>query len=186
MTKALDMALFVPPSPQAGEVIEIVSPGPPLKTGYNTYIGGPPGTVVEADLPAATAQGQSLLSGPAPDFDWEAVATSSTLPVPTGANQTYVSAQSTPFPMQLARAVPDATAAQQVLWSVGGGPYPWTGLAASTMLTQAGAVTNFGGGSFTAGANLAFAPSTNLTVRIDGADPTKSAIDNFTIDAGTF
>ncbi len=186
MTKAFDAALFIPANPPAGGVVDVATPGPPLKTQWGNYIAGPPGISVDASVPAANAQGQSLISGPAPDFEWEAVATSSTLPVPTGPNQTYVSDQNTPFPMILKRAVPDATGAQQVLWSVGGGPYPWTGVAASTMLTQAGAVTNFGGGSFTAGSNLAFAPTGTLTTRVNGTDPAASAIDNFTIDAGTF
>jgi hypothetical protein len=93
MTKAFDLAVFIPPNPNAGEVVEIVDPGPPLKTQYGNYIGGPPGVTVEASVPAATAQGQSLLSGPGPDFEWTASPTSSTLPIPTGPNQTYVSDQ---------------------------------------------------------------------------------------------
>ena len=186
MTKAFDSALFIPANPQTGEVVEIASPGPPLKTQFNTYIGGPPGVTVEASLPAATGQGQSLLSGPAPDFEWEAAPTSSTLPVPTGANQTYVSSQSSPFAMQLARAVPDPTTTGQVLYSVGGGPFAWTPLSLTNLMTLGNAVTTTVGGVLSATASLIFTASASLSTCIDGSDPTKSAIDNFTIDAGTF
>jgi hypothetical protein len=186
MTKAFDSALFIPANPNSGELVEVVSPGPPLKTQWGNYIAGPPGTTVEASVPAATAQGQSLLSGPGPDFEWEPTLTSSTLPTPTGANQTYVSAQSSPFAMQLARAVPDPTATQQVLLSAGGGPFAWTQSSVANLMTLGNAVTTTVGGVFTATAALVFTASAGLTTCIDGSDPTKSAIDNFTIDAGTF
>jgi hypothetical protein len=186
MTKAFDSAMFIPPNPNAGEVIEIAAPGPPLKTQFNTYVGGPPGVTVEASVPAATGQGQSLLSGPAPDFEWETVVSSSVLPVPTGANQTYVSSQSSPFAMQLARAVPDATAAQQILLSTGAGPYPWITSTIANLMNLGNAVTTTVGGVLSATASLVFTASAGLTTCIDGSDPTKSAIDNFTIDAGTF
>lgn len=186
MTKAFDSALFIPPNPNAGEVVEVVSIGPPFQTGWGNYIAGPPGTTVEASVPAATAQGQVLLSGPGPDFEWTPVVSSSSLPPPTGANQTYVSAQSSPFAMQLARAVPDPTAVQQVLLSAGGGPFLWTQSSVANLMTLGNAVTTTVGGVFTATASLVFTASAGLTTCIDGSDPTKSAIDNFTIDAGTF
>lgn len=188
MTKALDMALFVPPNPNAGEVVEIAAPGPPLKTQFNTYIGGPPGVTVEASLPAATAQGQSLLSGPGPGFEWDAVATTSTLPVPTGANQTYVSGQNPPFSMGLVSAMPQPTAPSQIVVSGGspGGPWPYTLQTVAQVMSAGNAVTTTGGGAFNATASLAFAPSGSLSTRIDGGDPTKSVLDNFNIDAGTF
>jgi hypothetical protein len=187
MTKAFDSAMFIPPNPNAGEVVEIASPGPPLQTQFNTYVGGPPGVMVEASVPAATGQGQSLISGPGPDFDWEAAPTSSTLPVPTGPNQTYVSEQSSPFAMQLAPSTPQATAPQQVLLSGGAlGPFPWTLVTVPQLMTAGNAVTTTVGGLFTATASLVFTPSAGLSTCIDGSDPTKSAINNFTIDAGTF
>jgi hypothetical protein len=185
MTKALDMALFVPPNPQAGEVVEIASPGPPLKTQFNTYIGGPPGVTVEASVPAATGQGQSLVSGPGPDFDWTPVATSSTLPVPTGPGQTYVSEPSEPYAMQLAAATPQATAINMVMVS-GATPYNWGLMTSANLMVLGGAVTNANGAAFGAGANVAFATTGGLTTRINGVNSTLSAIDNFTIDAGTF
>ena len=188
MTKAFDMALFVPPNPNAGEVVEIAAPGPPLKTQFNTYIGGPPGVTVEASLPAATAPGQSLLSGPAPDFEWEALPTSSTLPVPTGPNQTYVSGQSAPYAMGLVSAMPQPTAPSQIVVSGGsiGGPWPYTLQTIAQVMSAGNAVTTVGGGSFNASASLAFAPSASLSTRVDGGDPTKSVLDNFNIDAGAF
>jgi hypothetical protein len=186
MTKAFDSALFIPANPNSGELVEVASPGPPLKTQWGNYIAGPPGTTVEASVPAATAQGQVLLSGPGPDFEWTPVVSSSSLPPPTGANQTYVSSQSSPFAMQLARAVPDPTATQQVLLSGGGGPFLWTQSSVANLMTLGNAVTTTVGGVFTATASLVFTASAGLTTCIDGSDPTKSAIDNFTIDAGTF
>jgi hypothetical protein len=48
------------------------------------------------------------------------------------------------------------------------------------------AVTTTVGGVLSATASLVFTASAGLTTCIDGSDPTKSAIDNFTIDAGTF
>lgn len=188
MTKAFDMALFVPANPNPGEVVEIATPGPPLKTQFNTFVGGPPGVVVEASLPAATAQGQSLLSGPGPDFEWEAAPTSSTLPLPTGPNQTYVSGQSAPFVMGLVSAMPQPTAPNQIVVSGGGvsGPWPYTLMTIAQIVSAGNAVTTTGGGAFNASASLIFAPSTSLSARIDGGDPTKSMLDNFSIDAGTF
>jgi hypothetical protein len=186
MTKAFDSALFIPANPNAGELVEVASAGPPLKTQWGNYIAGPPGTTVEASVPAATAQGQVLLSGPAPGFEWTPVVSSSSLPPPTGANQTYVSSQSSPFVMQLARAVPDASAAQQILVSTGAGPYPWTTNTIAQLMAAGNAVTTTVGGVFSTTAILTFTASASLTVCIDGSDPTKSAIDNFTIDAGTF
>jgi hypothetical protein len=186
MTKAFDSALFIPANPNAGELVEVASAGPPLKTQWGNYIAGPPGTTVEASVPAATAQGQVLLSGPAPDFEWTPVVSSSSLPPPTGANQTYVSSQSSPFAMQLARAVPDASAAQQILVSTGAGPYPWTTNTIAQLMAAGNAVTTSGGGTFIPAAALVFTATGNLSTRMDGIDPTKSAIDNFTIDAGTF
>jgi hypothetical protein len=186
MTKAFDSALFIPPNPNVGELIEIAAPGPPLKTQYGNYISAPPGITVEASVPAATGEGQSLVSGPAPDFEWMPAVTAADLPTPTGANQTYVSAQNSPFPMQLARATPQATAAQQVLISVGNDPFPWTVAALTDLMAAGNAVTTSGGGTFVPAATLVFSPSAGLAVRMDGIDPTKSAIDNFTIDAGTF
>lgn len=187
MTKAFDSALFIPANPNAGEVVEIASPGPPLKTQFGNYIAGPPGVSVEASVPAATAQGQSLLSGPGPDFDWTPTLTSSTLPTPTGPNQTYVSAPTTPFAMQLAPATPQATAPQQVMLSGGStGPFPWALSTLPNLMTLGNAVTTTIGGVLSATASLVFTASATLSTCINGSDPTKSAIDNFTIDAGTF
>jgi hypothetical protein len=185
MTKAFDSALFIPPNPNAGEVVGIAAPGPPLKTQFNTYIGGPPGVTVEASVPAATGQGQSLVSGPGPDFDWTPVLTSSNLPTPTGPSQTFVSAPDAPYAMQLAPSVPQATAINMVMVS-GANPYNWTTMTSANLMVLGGAVTNAGGAAFGAGANVTFAPTTGLTTRINGVNPTLSAIDNFTIDAGTF
>jgi hypothetical protein len=186
MTKAFDSALFIPANPNSGELVEVVSPGPPLKTGWGNYISGPPGISVEASVPAATAQGQVLLSGPGPDYEWTPTVSSSSLPAPTGANQTYVSAQSSPFAMQLARAVPDPTTGGQVLYSVGGGPFLWSQVSLPNLMLLGNAVTTTVGGVMSASAVITFTASATLSVCIDGSDPTKSAINNFTIDAGTF
>lgn len=186
MTRAFDSALFIPANPNAGEVVEIASPGPPLKTQFNTYIGGPPGVVVEASVPAATGQGQSLLSGPGPDFEWEPVVSSSLLPTPTGPGQTYVSDSGAPPSMQLAPAVPQAVAAAQLLFSGVGAGNPWQLASVTQVLTAGGALT-IAGGQLVRGAALTFVPvTTGVNTVLDGGDPTKSVADNFTIDAGTF
>lgn len=188
MTKAFDSALFIPVNPLSGEVVEVSSPGPPLLTQWASYISGPPGTVVETDLPAATAPGQTLLSGPAPDFLWTPATTTASLPVPTGANQTYVSGQNAPYSMQLAAATPQPTGPGQIVVSGGsaGGPWPYTLQTMAQVVAQGGAVTNVAGGSLSAGANIVYAPSATLTTRLDGGNPATSAIDNFSIDMGTF
>lgn len=186
MTKAFDSALFIPANPNAGEVVEIASPGPPLKTQFGNYIAGPPGVSVEASVPAATAQGQSLLSGPGPDFDWTPVASSSTLPVPTGPGQTYVSGADTPFPMQLMSAAPQPPNALQALYSgqPGAVGFTWTPI---TNLLQLGGALTIAGGTIVRGGALIFTPvATGTNIVLDGGDPTKSIADNFTIDAGTF
>lgn len=188
MTKAFDSAMFIPPNPNAGEVVEVGAPGPPLQTQWGNYISGPPGISVEASIPAATAPGQALLSGPAPDFAWEAAPTTASLPPPTGANQTYVSAQNPPFNMQLAAAMPQPSGSGQIVVSGGsaGGPWPYTLMTTAQVVAAGNAVTTTSGGTLAQAANIVFTANATLGTRIDGSDPTKSALDNFTIDAGTF
>ena len=187
MTKAFDSALFIPASPNAGELVEVASPGPPLKTQWGNYISGPPGISVEASVPAATAEGQVLLSGPGPDFDWTPVVSSSSLPPPTGPGQTYVSGPSDPFGMQVAPAVPQPSAVMHVLYSgpmAGSAAFAWTSI--GNIMSLGGALT-IAGGTIVRGGAIVFTPVLSGTnVVLDGGDPTKSIADNFTIDAGTF
>ena len=71
MTKAFDLALFVgtPVNPGDGVVVNTI--GPPLNTKFAPMVSAPvPGVVVGASVPAATAPGQSLISGAGPSFGW--------------------------------------------------------------------------------------------------------------------
>ena len=62
----------------------------------------------------------------------------------------------------------------------------WTPLALTNLMTLGNAVTTTVGGVMSATAVIVFTASATLSTCLDGSDPTKSAINNFTIDAGTF
>lgn len=177
MTKAFDTAQFVPSGqPNPGQSVQVTSgPGMPvLTTGWANYAISPPGVFVGATIPAAGGEGQSLVAGPGPDFDWIAADTGSTLPQPTEGGQSYISSPDDPFPMTLFDGPPqDGTAYArlddgwtEVLTPSGGG---FTGpvdlVAGSTMPTPAP------GSNTTEIANTAFVAN---------------AITNAIIDAGTF
>jgi hypothetical protein len=88
--------------------------------------------------------------------------------------------------MTLQRAAPQATAAQQVMVSGDGGPFPWMLSTIPDLMAAGYAVTTINGGVLLAGAGLSFTPTDSFSTPLDGVNPLKSAIDNFTIDAGTF
>ena len=162
MTKAFDIALFVPTpaSPQDGVVVDVL--GPPFKTKFAPLVvGSKPGVVVHADMPAASAQNQIMLSGAGPNYDWGLAANpaaAATVPPPTAH-----------FDMLMANATP-----------------AWATTSIDTVLMLGGAVTTTGGGLFVGAANLVFTPSGAAAKRIDGGDPAFSILDNFSWDAGTF
>ena len=161
-SKAFDTALFVgtPSNSNDGVVIDVI--GPPFTTKFQPMVtGGGPGVVVGASVPAATAAGQALQSGATAGFPWTLVtAATASAPVPAPGGQNHV-------------LLSDVTPA-------------WRDTTLNAMLLAGGAVLTSVSSTFGATANLAFTPSAALTTRIDGGDPAKSAIDNMTIDCGTF
>jgi hypothetical protein len=72
MSKAFDTALFVPePEPDVGQSAGVQVVGPPFDTNWYYYaIASGPGIMINADVPAATAPEQTMVSGPAPGFAW--------------------------------------------------------------------------------------------------------------------
>lgn len=72
MSKAFDTALFVPePEPDVGQSAGVQVVGPPFDTNWYYYaIASGPGIMINADVPAATAPEQTIVSGPAPEFAW--------------------------------------------------------------------------------------------------------------------
>ena len=162
MSRAFDLALFVGTPVNVGDAAVVSALGPPFAATFSPVAGASkPGVVVGSSVPAATAQGQSLLSGPGPDFVWGVItdpAASASVPPPTAINQVILS----------------------------DGAQTWQVSTIPTLLNLGGAVTNAGGGAFIATANVTFAPSATIKTRIDGGDPTLSVLDNFSWDAGTF
>ena len=75
MTHALNLALLLPdptgPGPAAGDTIVVTNPpanpGDPPETGYASASGGGGGS-----LPTASRQGQLLVAGASPGFNWAA------------------------------------------------------------------------------------------------------------------
>jgi hypothetical protein len=162
MTKAFDLALFVPAPANVNDGVVVSALGPPFATQFKPLVvGSQPGVTVGASMPSANAQNQILLSGAGPGFAWGLALNPAA-----------------------AASVPPATAQYQVLWADATPAWATTDLA--TLFVTGGAVTNAQGGSFAVGANLAFAPSTLPSTRINGTDPTRSNLDNFTLDCGTF
>jgi len=72
LSKAFDTALFVPePEPDVGQSAGVQVVGPPFDTNWYYYaIASGPGIMINADVPAATAPEQTIVSGPAPEFAW--------------------------------------------------------------------------------------------------------------------
>lgn len=162
MTKAFDLALFVPAPANVGDGVVVSALGPPFATQFAPLVvGAKPGVVVGGSMPAATKGGQILLSGAGAGFPWSLVDNPAA-----------------------AATVPPPTARYQVLWADATPAWVVTDL--NTMLVTGGAVTNGAGAAFVAGANVVFAPTTLPTTRLDGLDPTRSILDNFSWDAGTF
>jgi hypothetical protein len=162
MTKAFDLALFVPVPANVNDGVVVSALGPPFATAFKPLVvGAQSGVTVGASMPAATAQNQILISGPGPGFAWA-----------LGTNP--AAAASVPPP-----------AAQYNLLMADATP-SWQPTTLSVVFGLAGAVTQTQGGAFIPTANLAFATTAALAIRIDGGDPTLSKLDNFTLDSGTF
>jgi hypothetical protein len=162
MTKAFDLALFVPAPVNLGDGVVVDVLGPPFTTKFAPLVvGAKPGVTVGATMPAANAQNQILLSGPGPNFSW-------TLALNPAA----------------AASVPPATAQHQMLMS--DAALTWQDTTIATVMALGNAVTTTLGGTFTASAQLVFQTTATPSVCIDGGDPMLSILDNFTLDSGTF
>ena len=161
-SRAFDLAQWVGEPVHAGDGLVINALGPPFQSIFKPIVtANGPGVVVGSSVPAANAQGQSLLSGPGPNFAWSVVtdpAASATVPPPTALNQLIVS---------------DGTPSWQVS-------------SISAVMLISGACMLATGGNFSTAAKLTFSTTATPSVCIDGGDPTKSMIDNFGWDAGTF
>jgi hypothetical protein len=92
-TKAFDLALYAANGPtNVGDGIVVANMGPPYATQFTPLVSGTtPGIVVGSSVPAATASGQSLVSGAGPGYAWTPTASSSNLPATTAQNQILVS-----------------------------------------------------------------------------------------------
>jgi hypothetical protein len=162
MTKAFDLALFVPAPVNSGDGVVVDVLGPPFTTKFAPLVtGSKPCVVVGATMPAANAQNQILISGPGPTFTWV-----------LGVNPAA------------AASVPPATANQQMLMS--NSSLQWTDVTIGAVMALGNAVTTTLGGTFSTSAKLVFTPTATPSVCIDGGDPAFSLIDNFSWDAGTF
>lgn len=162
MTKAFDLAQFVPVPANVGDGVVVNALGPPFTTQFAPLVtGSKPGVTVGASTPAANAQNQILLSGPGPTFAWTLVLNPAA-----------------------AASVPPATAQHQMLMS--DAALTWQDATIPTVMSLGNAVTTTLGGVFVAAANLVFTPAAVAAVRVDGGDPNFSTLDNFSWDAGTF
>jgi hypothetical protein len=162
MTKAFDLALFVPVPVNSGDGVVVDQLGPPYSTKFAPLVvGSQPGVTVGASMPAANAQDQILISGPGPNFAWA-----------LGTNPAA------------AASVPPATAQNQMLLS--DASFQWQDATIATVMALGDAVTTTNGGTFVATAKLTFSTAAVATVCLDGVDPNLSIIDNFTLDSGTF
>lgn len=165
-TPAFDLALYVDnTTPQhVNDAVVVQSLGPPLSTKFTpVVVSSTPGVTVDASVPKANAQNQILVSGTGPNYPWGLTtnpAVAATVPPPSGANRVLMS---------------DST-------------LTWKDTALSALLSAGNAVVTNGGALYTFDSTsvLAFTASLSLVTRLDGGDPTKSMIDNFSIDAGTF
>ena len=162
MTKAFDLALFVPAPTNVGDGVVVAALGPPFTTQFAPLVtGSKPGVVVGAAMPAANAQNQILLSGPGPAFAWTLVLNPAA-----------------------AASVPPATAQHQMLMS--DASLAWQDTTVAAVMALGAAVTTTNGGVFTPSAQLVFQTTATPTVCIDGGDPNLSLLDNFSLDSGVF
>jgi hypothetical protein len=161
LSRAFDLAQWVGKPVEVGDALVVNALGPPFQSIFKPVVtSSAPGVVVGSSVPSATAQGQSLLSGPGPGYAWSVVtdpAASASVPPPTALNQLLLS---------------DGTPSWQVS-------------SISAVMLISGACMLATGGNFSAAAKLTFSTATPSVI-IDGGDPNLSLIDNFTWDAGTF
>jgi hypothetical protein len=163
-SRAFDLALFVGAPANLHDGVVVSALGPPFQAQFQPMVvGGAPGISVGASMPAASASNQIMVSGVGPSFAWGLAsnpAVAATVPAPTAINQTLLS---------------DAT-------------LTWKDITLNAMLAQGGCVVTNQGATFAFdnATVLTFAAASVMLTRLNGLDPTKSALDNFSIDAGTY
>jgi hypothetical protein len=162
-TRAFDLALYVPATPQhAQDGAVVASLGPPFTTTFMPLVvGSVPGISLGASVPAPTAQNQILLSGAGPTFAWGL----GTNPAVGGATPPPVAQNH----ILLADAVPS-----------------WQDSTIANLLAIGNAVLTTASATFATAVKHTFTASATLTTRLDGSDPALSQLDNFSMDAGTF
>jgi hypothetical protein len=162
ISRAFDLAQWVGKPVELGDALVVSALGAPIASQFKPVVtSSAPGVVVGSSVPAANAQGQSLLSGPGPGYAWGVVtdpAASASVPPPTATGQVLVS---------------DATPS-------------WQAMTGSVFVQVAGACMLSTGGRFSTSAKLTFTTTASASVCIDGGDPNLSMIDNFGWDAGVF
>ena len=162
-SRAFDLALFVGVPASVNDASVVSAIGPPFTTTFKPVAlsSKPGGVTVQADVPAASAQNQILISGAGPAFAWA-----------LGTNPAAAAAVPPPV-AQFNVLLADATPAWQVATP-------------NAIVSLGNAVTTTNGGTFAAAANLTFAVAAAMATRLDGGDPLLSKLDNSIIDMGTF
>jgi hypothetical protein len=162
MTRAFDLAQWVGTPINVNDGIVVSTVGPPVVSAFKPVVTSVnSGVTVGSSVPAANAQGQSLLSGAGPNFAWSLItdpAASASVPPPTALNQ-----------LILSNATPS-----------------WQVSSISAVMAISGACMLATGGNFSTAAKLTFSTTASISTCIDGTDPLKSQLDNFTLDCGTF
>jgi hypothetical protein len=162
MTKAFDLALFVPAPTSVGDGVVVSALGPPFATEFAPLVtGGQPGVTVGSSVPAATKGEQILVSGSSAGFPWSLIdnpAIAATVPSPDAAGEMLFS-NSTPA---------------------------WVSVPASAVLQGGGAMFVSSNNRMTPSGKITFQTTAMPSVCLDGTDPELSIIDNFSWDAGTF
>jgi hypothetical protein len=91
VTRAFDLAQFVATPVNVNDGVVVTALGPPFTTAFKPVVTSVnSGVTVGASMPAASAQGQTLVSGAGPGFAWTAAASASSLPAPNAQGQTLV------------------------------------------------------------------------------------------------
>lgn len=162
VSRAFDTAQFVGTPVNVNDGVVVSALGPPFATVFKPVVTSANSSVtVGSSVPAANAQNQILISGAGPGFAWALgtnPAAAASVPPPTAPNQVIVS-DSTPS---------------------------WQPATANALVLLGGACMLATGGNFASAAKLTFSTTASVSVCIDGVDPTKSQLDNFLLDCGTF
>lgn len=160
-SRAFDLAQYVGEAPiNLNDATVVASIGPPFTTKFTPIVTSPiAGTSVGATMPAPTGPNQILVSNAG--LGW--------------------SLQTNPA---LSASVPPPKGQYHVI--LADGTPSWQDSTLANMLGIGGAVLVNAASVMQPEASLTFLTTPTLTTCIDGTDPTLSAINNFSIDCGTF